>query len=108
MKFTVTLILLGALASCATRMRIMEAAAVSMTESSLGRGEILQEIGPVEDKFCPSASKDQGQHIGLMDEAIRSAQSKSGADFITNATFFMELNGCVVVNGTAIKKASKR
>ena len=84
-------------------MRIMDAAAVSMTESSLHQGEKLQEIGPVEDKFCPSAAKDQGPQ-GLMDEVIRSAQNKSGADYITNAVFYLELNGCVVVNGTATRR----
>ena len=92
------IMLLIATANCATRMRIMNAAAVSMTESSLNKKETLHEIGPIEDKSCPNASP------GLMDEAIRNAQNKSGADFITNATFYLELNGCVVVNGIAMKK----
>lgn len=82
----------------------MSAPAVSMTESSLTKGAKTTEIGPVEGKFCTDSSKDSGT-IGLMDEATRAAQKQSGADFITNATFYLEGMSCVVVNGTAVKKA---
>ena len=62
------IMLLIATANCATRVRIMNAAAVSMTESSLNK-KALHEIGLKEDKSCPDASP------GTMDEAVRSAQT---------------------------------
>jgi len=64
--------------------------------------QYLVEIGDVESEFCPDSFKDEGQ-IGLLDQAIINAQKKSGADWITNASFWRDGKGCSSVTATGKK-----
>ena len=73
-----------------------------MTHQSIEANQNLVEIGEVESEYCPDTFNDKGQ-IGLLDEAIMGAQKKSGADFITNASFWRNEKGCISVNGTGKK-----
>jgi hypothetical protein len=103
-----TLILVGLLlgvTSCAHKVKILDASAVSMTHTSIEPHQNLVEIGEVESEFCPDTFGDKGQ-IGLLDEAVKNAQKKSGADFITNASFWRDNSGCISVNGTGKKIAT--
>lgn len=88
------------LAGCA-KVRIMDASAVSMTKKKMPNGKRLKQIGDVTGEFCTDTFGDSG-NIGLMDEAIKDAQKKSGADFILDARFFAK-GGCVSVEGTGAK-----
>ncbi len=68
--------------------------------------EYFSRLCDVTGEFCTDSSQ-EGQ-LGLMDEAIKDAQSKSGADFITNVTFY-STGSCVMLEGTGQKlvKATK-
>jgi hypothetical protein len=101
MKTLIIVALLVVASSCATKQKLLDATAVSMTHQSLEPGQNLVEIGEVESEFCADQWSDKGA-IGLMDEAINSAQKKSGADFITNATFW-RMGNCVSITGTGKK-----
>ncbi|MCB0356322.1 MAG: hypothetical protein KDD40_04905 [Bdellovibrionales bacterium] len=81
--------------------KILDAGAVSMKHYHLKKGEKLKDIGEVTGEFCADSGSDEGQ-IGLMDEAINDAQSRSGADFISNATFY-STGKCVSLEGTGHK-----
>lgn len=102
MKTLLIAVLLVGVTSCAHKQKILDASAVSMTHNSLDAGQNLVEIGEVESEFCPSAMNDKGD-IGLLDEAIAAAQKKSGADWITNASFWRDMSGCISVTGTGKK-----
>lgn len=102
MKTLIVVALLVGVTSCAHKVKILDASAVSMTHTSLEPKQKLQSIGDIEGEFCPDSMNDKGQ-IGLLDEAIMAAQKKSGADFITNATFYRNQSGCISVAGTAHK-----
>lgn len=103
MKTSILLTLsLGLLSSCAHKVKVLDASAVSMTHNSIEPGQKLVEIGEVESQFCPDSFNDKGQ-IGLLDEAISAAQKKSGADWIMNASFWRDQSGCISVTGTGKK-----
>ncbi len=104
MKTLIIASLLVVASSCATKQKFLDATAVSMTHQSLEPGQNLVEIGDVESEFCTDQWNDKGA-IGLMDEVISGAQKKSGADFITNASFWRAGN-CVTVTGTGKKIAA--
>lgn len=87
--------------SCATKQRILNASSVSMTKYSLKKGQKLKEIGEVIGEYCTEI-KMGGSTTGLLDEAIKNAQKKSNADFLTNATFYSKGN-CVTVEALAMK-----
>lgn len=72
-----------------------------MTHSHVPDGMKLQEAGPVSGRFCPQGA-DRGS-IGLFDQAVKSTQEKSGSDFITNASFWRDESGCVLLEGTGQK-----
>jgi hypothetical protein len=88
-----------ALGGCQMKQKILDAGAVSMTRSSIQPGETLKEKGPVAGTFC-SSSDDKGT-IGLMDEAVKTAQKENSVDYITNASFYIGPKpGCMMVEGT--------
>lgn len=88
-------------AGCAMKTKILDASAISMTYPSLKEGQKLQETGPVKGEFCSDTFGDKGQ-IGLIDECVKSAQAKTGVDYIMNASFWHE-GKCVSVEGTGAK-----
>jgi hypothetical protein len=93
---------LGVLAGgCSSKQKIMDVSLVSMTHASVPEGARMQEQGPVTGRFCSSLTGDKGS-VGLFDEAIKKAQSTSGVDFISNASFWND-SGCVSVEGTGQK-----
>ena len=102
MKTLILVTLLVGVTSCAHKVKILDASAVSMTHTSIEPGQNLVEIGEVEGEFCPDTWGDKGT-IGLLDMAIEGAQKKSGADWITNASFWRNQSGCVSVMGTGKK-----
>lgn len=102
MKTLIVVALLMGVTSCAHKVKILDASAVSMTHTSIEPNQNLVEIGDVEGEFCPDTFGDSGS-IGLLDQAITGAQKKSGADWITNASFWRNQNGCVSVTGTGKK-----
>lgn len=104
MKTLIIASLLLGVTSCAHKVKILDASAVSMTHTSVEPGQNLVEIGDVEGEFCADQFNDKGS-IGLIDEAVRGAQQKSGADWITNASFWRSGN-CVSVTGTGKKLAT--
>lgn len=65
----------------------------------------LVEIGEINSEFCPSVFSDKGD-VGLLDQAIIAAQKKSKADFIADASFYRDSNGCISIIGTG-KKITK-
>jgi hypothetical protein len=91
------------LSACATRQKVLDVAAVSMTKSYIHPGETLKEVGPVTGKFCSDSWKDKGS-VGLFDESVKAAQNQAGVDYILNASFWHEGN-CVTVEGTGAKVA---
>lgn len=102
LKLASILILLGSLSACVMKTKVLDAGAVSMTHSSLAPGQKLHEVGPVTGQFCTNTFSDKG-NIGLIDSAVKSAQSKYSVDFITNASFYTDGNGCMSVEGTGQK-----
>ncbi len=93
-----TLVLIAAIAvSCAHRTKVLDTAAISMTHDSVKPGHELVTKGPVTAEFCTDTFGDKGQ-IGLMDEAVKKAQSMNQVDYIMNATFW-STGGCMVVEG---------
>ncbi|MCB0391780.1 MAG: hypothetical protein KDD58_10830 [Bdellovibrionales bacterium] len=100
------IIALAFLSGCAMKTKILDAGGVSMKHYHLKKGAQLKEIGEVTGEFCADTGNDKGE-IGLMDEAINDAQSRSGADFITNATFY-STGKCVMLEGTGHKILSKK
>lgn len=107
MKTILLITLLMGMTSCAHKVKILDASAVSMTQDSLAPNQNLVEIGDIESEFCPSTFGDSGQ-IGLLDQAISNAQKKSGADWIMNASFWRDGNGCISVTGTGKKIGAKK
>lgn len=105
MKTLIIAALLVGVTSCAHKVKILDASAVSMTHTSVEPGQNLVEIGDVESEFCPDSMKDEGT-IGLLDMAIQNAQMKSGADWITNVSFWRDGKGCISVTGTGKKLAA--
>lgn len=85
---------------CASRQKILDVPAVSMKVSSLQGNQKLKAIGDVKGQYCASAS-DKGS-VGLMDEAIRDAEKKSGGEVFTDASFFSS-GSCIELEATANK-----
>ena len=100
-KIVCSATLLVLFTSCAMKQRILNASSVSMTKYSSQKGQNVEEAGEVTGEFCADTLSDSGT-VGLLDEAIKDAQNKSGADFISNATFYSKGN-CVIVEGMAMK-----
>lgn len=104
MKTLILVALLVGVTSCAHKVKILDASAISMTQASLEPGQNLVEIGDVEGEFCADSWNDKGS-IGLIDMAVQDAQKKTGADWITNASFWRS-GSCVSVSGTGKKIAA--
>jgi hypothetical protein len=102
MKNLIIVALLIGATSCAHKVKVLDASAVSMTHDSVAPGQNLVEVGEVNSEFCPDAFNDKGS-IGLLDEAIKNAQNTSGADWIMNASFWRDQKGCISVTGTGKK-----
>jgi hypothetical protein len=102
MKYTSSIFILGVLATaCVSKQKIMDAPMVSMTHTELRDGQRLQAMGSVTGQFCQDSMHDKNS-IGLFDEAIKSAQEESHADFISNASFFKE-GSCITLEGIGEK-----
>lgn len=97
------------LSGCAAKVKVLDAAMVSMTRQSLGPSETLAEKGNVSGMFCPDSFKDKGNQ-GLIDNAVRNAQEMNKVDFIGNVTVWRDGNGCVSIEGTGftVKQAAVR
>ena len=95
---SLSILLLG---GCAMRTKILDVAAISMTQTSLKPGEKLTEVGAVSGKFCSDQWNDKG-NIGLIDESVKAAQATHKIDWIINASIWREGN-CVDVEGTGAK-----
>ncbi len=96
------LVLIAAVSvSCAMRQKVLDTSAISMTHDSLKPGTELMTMGPVKAEFCSDAFKDKGD-IGLMDEAVKKAQTDNQVDYIMNASFW-STGGCMVVEGEGAK-----
>jgi hypothetical protein len=107
MKNLLVLILATFLVSCASKVKVMDASAVSMTHDSIKPGEMLTPMGEVTGEFCTDSSTDRGS-VGLFDEALKKAQAESHADFILNASFwskttFGSSSRCTIVSGEGAK-----
>ncbi|MCB9024697.1 MAG: hypothetical protein H6625_00130 [Bdellovibrionaceae bacterium] len=96
-QIILSLIAVAFLGGCAMKTKILDASAVSMKHHYLPEKAKMKSIGEVTGEFCTDSSQ-EGQ-IGLMDEAIKDAQAKSKADFITNVTFY-STGQCVTLEGT--------
>lgn len=93
-----TLVLIATVAvSCAHRTKVLDTAAISMTYDSIKPGMTLTNKGPVKAEFCMDSWNQKGQ-FGLMDEAVKKAQSTAQVDYILNATFW-STGGCMEVEG---------
>jgi len=100
-KFIFIATVLG-LAACANpRSRLVESEWASMTHSRVPSPQEVASVGPVQGDFCFSSFK--SGHVGLMDEAIKKAQSTYAIDYIKNATFSMDNKSCVYVEGEGYK-----
>jgi len=88
------------MSACVMKQKVLDAAAVSMTHANIPEGKKLKELGPATGQFCTDSNHEG--NFGLMDEAIKSAQKSSGADFLINASFFQS-GGCMIVEGTGAK-----
>ena len=84
--------------SCAHKVKIMHASAVSMSRKHGVKAKAMDK-GEVTGKSCYEAT---GASKGLMDEAIKDAQKSSKADYIADATFYAS-GQCVTVEGTAMR-----
>ncbi|MEK6624076.1 MAG: hypothetical protein AABY86_03850 [Bdellovibrionota bacterium] len=104
---TLLFLVLSFLCSCAHRFPILQAEIISMTDQSLEEGILLVEIGPVDEVFCPTPTKDPNA-MGIIDELIKNAQQKSGADFLGKAIISDENNDCVSIKAIALKKVQKK
>ena len=100
-SFLFSLVIMFFVSSCAMKQEILNASAVSMTRYSIKKKVKLEEAGEVTGEFCADISGNSGT-LGLLDEAIKDAQNKSGADYITNAVFYSRGN-CIVVEGIAMR-----
>jgi hypothetical protein len=94
-----------ALSGCQMKQKVMDASIVSMTYTSLPTDAKLADAGPVSGKFCADSFNDKGS-IGLFDEAVKSAQTTHKIDFITNATFWRDEHGCILLEGTGQRLAA--
>lgn len=86
--------------ACATKQKILDVSAASMTKASIAADEKLQDTGPVTGEFC-SSSDDKGT-VGLMDQALKNAQDQHKVDFLTNVTFW-STGKCMIVEGSGGK-----
>jgi hypothetical protein len=107
MKNLAIILVLATFTSCAMKQRVLNASAVSMSDYSMKKGYVLQEMGEVSGEFCAEPGFGSSS-TGLMDEAIKNAQTKKkGSQFIMNATFYKKAN-CMIVEGEAAKAVRKK
>jgi hypothetical protein len=102
LKIIVGLAAVVLMSACQMKQKVMDAGIVSMTYPNIPEGMKLAEAGSVSGEFCPQAMSDSGP-IGLFDQAVKSAQDKNGIDFITNASFWRDGSGCILLEGTGQK-----
>ena len=89
---------------CTSRQALVTLPAVSMTTNSIAPGTSFTAANAeVEGQFCSGddalASKDS--NVGLMDEVTLKVQKESGADYFTNAQYWVE-GGCVGLTATPV------
>jgi len=104
----ITLLIVATIfAGCAHKVTLMDANVVSMKHRNLEKGQKTQKVGPVDAQFCPEQFKQSsGETMGLIDEAIKTAEQETGADFIRNVRIY-KLGNCVGVEGEAFKIVQK-
>jgi hypothetical protein len=98
-KISILMLGLALTAGCAMKQKVLDASVVSMTQTHMPDGSKLQEVGAVTGTFCADAMHDKGP-MGLFDEAVKDTQTKNNIDFITNATFWRDEHGCILLEGT--------
>jgi len=89
------------LGACTIKQKVMDVPMVSGTYTHLPDDAKLRESGPVKGHLCARSVKDKGS-VGLFDEAIKAVQAESGADFISDASFFRE-GSCISIEGIGQK-----
>jgi hypothetical protein len=94
------------LGGCAMRTKILDASAISMTQSHLPPGATLRETGTVTGKFCSDMMSDKGS-IGLIDAAVKDAQQHNQVDWILNAGIWSD-GSCTEVEGTGARVVARR
>ena len=67
----------------------------------------LVDMGQVEETFCPVPTRDANT-MGIIDELIKNAQQKTGADFLGKAIIYADPSDCVTITATAMKKAKAK
>ena len=98
MKRTILCIVVLA-SACAHRVDLMKANAVSMKYRDIPEGAKLETIGDISSRYCAESFKrSNGKDIGMIDEAIKMAESEHKVDFILHANFYHE-GDCVIVEG---------
>lgn len=95
-------------AACTSRLALVTLPAVSMTTASIAAGSTFTPANAeVEGQFCSGddalVSKDS--NVGLMDEVTMKVQKESGADYFTNAQYWIE-GACVGLTATPVKVAA--
>jgi len=99
MKKIILLSSLLLLSACAAKqVKILDAAWVSMKHSGPPENpKKLMKVAALEEQYCMSGWSGS---FGLMDEAVKQAESKFTIDYIRNASFIQDIGrSCVTVNG---------
>lgn len=96
------------LTGCYQKFLVMQADAVSMTQTDAGDAKALKVLGPIEEKWCVGddlALASQKDRIGMADQVIYKAQEGGKkADFITDVTIYRDTDGCALLSGKLAKK----
>ena len=106
---TLLLVSVGLAASgCYQKSLMLQAEAVSMTESYVRDGKTLETGGTVNEKWCagdePAFQDGADKELGLADQVIYKAQQGGQrADFITEVTIHQDSSGCAFLSGRLAK-----
>lgn len=110
-KLTLRIVYLATLASlagCYQKWMVLQADAVSMTQTDAGESKSLKVLGSVEEKWCQGddlALTSQKDRIGLADQVIYKAQGGGNkADFITDVVIYRDSDGCALLSGKLAKR----
>lgn len=102
MKKLITLLFLSqAVIACTSKQKVLDANWVSMKYSELPDESKLVSVAPIEAKYCMNSWSGT---YGLMDEAIKKAESFYQIDFIKSPSFIQEGEHCMTVYGEGYRK----